>query len=141
MTVIAEIGGGGSKLRSIERFCPNIYIVGINSYGGFTSVGERYRNAGGKKPSIVAEVVDFVLGSKDGGQNYSDSTHAELKSVRLTNQWQKVRLPLDGRDLSRIKTGCGRSLFGQGHPVTFFLDDLRYVTHRFGRSGDSAPGR
>jgi hypothetical protein len=48
--------------------------------------------------------------------------------VRLTTKWQKLRLPLDGRDLTRIKTGFGWSLAGQGKPVTFYLDDIRYVS-------------
>jgi hypothetical protein len=73
------------------------------------------------------EVVDFTLGVLDGEQPYRDSAKAELKAVRLTTEWQKLRIPLDGRDLSRIKTGFGWSLAGQGKPVTFYLDDIRYV--------------
>ncbi len=73
------------------------------------------------------EVVDFVLGVLDGKQPYRDSAKGELKGVRLTTQWQKLRIPLDGRDLSRIKTGFGWSLAGPGQPVTFYLDDIRYV--------------
>jgi hypothetical protein len=73
------------------------------------------------------EVVDFVLGVLSGEQPYRDSAKAELKAVRLTTAWQKLRIPLDGRDLSRIKTGFGWSLAGQGKPVTFYLDDIRYV--------------
>ncbi len=73
------------------------------------------------------EVVDFVLGVLDGKQPYRDSAKGELKGVRLTTQWQKLRIPLDGRDLSRIKTAFGWSLAGQGKPVTFYLDDIRYI--------------
>lgn len=53
MTVIAEIGD--HKVASLDRFCPSIDIVGINSYGGIATVAERYRNAGGTKPYIVTE--------------------------------------------------------------------------------------
>ncbi len=53
MTVIAEIGG--DKLPSIDKYCPDIDIVGINSYGGVTSIPERYRQAGLDKPYIVTE--------------------------------------------------------------------------------------
>ena len=63
----------------------------------------------------------------DGQQKYRDSAKAELKDVRLTKAWQKMRIPLEGRDLSRIKTGFGWSLAGQGSGVTFYLDDIRYV--------------
>src|ERR1019366_1518608 len=37
MTVIAEIGG--ARIKSLNEYCPDIQIVGINSYGGVTSVG------------------------------------------------------------------------------------------------------
>jgi len=47
--------------------------------------------------------------------------------VRLTDKWHKLRIPLNGRDLSRIKTGFGWSLAGQGKPVTFYLDNIRYI--------------
>lgn len=73
------------------------------------------------------ERVSFMLGVIDSDKPYRDSAKAELKDVRLTNQWQKMRIPLNGLDLSRIKTGFGWSLAGQGKPVTFYLDDVRYV--------------
>lgn len=53
MTVIAEIGG--QRVQSIDRYCPDIDIIGINSYGGAPSLGERYRAAGGTKPYILTE--------------------------------------------------------------------------------------
>jgi hypothetical protein len=54
MTVIAELGS--DKVESIERFCPSIDIVGVNSYGGITTVGARYRAAGGSKPYVITEL-------------------------------------------------------------------------------------
>ena len=53
MTVIAELGG--ARVKSIHEFCPSIDVVGINSYGGVRSVGERYRKAGGAKPFVITE--------------------------------------------------------------------------------------
>jgi hypothetical protein len=53
MTVTAEIGG--DRLESIETYCPEIDIVGINSYGGVTSIPERYAAAEISKPYIVTE--------------------------------------------------------------------------------------
>lgn len=53
MTVIAEIGG--NKVKNFERFCPEIDILGINSYGGGQSVPVRYRQAGGTRPYIMTE--------------------------------------------------------------------------------------
>jgi len=73
------------------------------------------------------ETVNFVFGVLEGDLKYPDTAKGELKNVRLTSQWQKLSMPLKGRDLSRIKTGFGWSLAGQGQPITFYLDDIRYV--------------
>jgi len=53
MTVIAEVGG--NKIANLHKFCPDIDIVGINSYAGGSSVGKRYVTAGGTKPFIITE--------------------------------------------------------------------------------------
>lgn len=53
MTVIAEIGG--SKVKNIHRLCPEIDIIGINSYAGAPSLADRYRKLGGTKPYVLTE--------------------------------------------------------------------------------------
>ncbi|MFO0870479.1 MAG: glycoside hydrolase family 2 TIM barrel-domain containing protein [Pirellulales bacterium] len=53
MTVIAELGG--QKVRHLHELCPDIDIVGINSYAGAATVGERYRKLGGTRPYILTE--------------------------------------------------------------------------------------
>ena len=53
MTVTSEIGG--ERVNSLNEFCPDIDIHGINSYGGCPNLPERYRKAGGKKPYVVSE--------------------------------------------------------------------------------------
>ncbi len=53
MTVVAEIGG--SKVKNINRLCPDIDVIGINSYGGGPSLAGRYKAAGGIKPYVVTE--------------------------------------------------------------------------------------
>ena len=53
MTVIAELGG--NKLNNIKQYCPSIDIVGINSYGGGPSVGERFKKANIGKPYVITE--------------------------------------------------------------------------------------
>ncbi len=53
MTVVAEITP--EKVRAIHEHCPSLDIVGINSYGGCTSLAKRYREFGGTKPFIVTE--------------------------------------------------------------------------------------
>lgn len=53
MTVIAEVGG--DRISAIHKLCPDIDIVGINTYAGVLSIPERYRDAGGTKPYVVTE--------------------------------------------------------------------------------------
>lgn len=53
MTVIAEIGGG--KVQAINKYCPSLDIIGINSYGGAASLPDRYRKSEGTKPYLVTE--------------------------------------------------------------------------------------
>ena len=53
MTVVAEIGG--QRVQNIHRLCPDIDVVGINSYGGGPSIPTRYREAGGTKPYVLTE--------------------------------------------------------------------------------------
>lgn len=53
MTVLAEIGG--DKVKNVHRLCPDIDIVGINSYGGAATLADRYAKAGGTKPFVVTE--------------------------------------------------------------------------------------
>ena len=53
MTVIAEIGA--ARIPSINKYCPDIDIIGINSYGGAASVAKRYAEIGGTKPYILTE--------------------------------------------------------------------------------------
>ncbi len=53
MTVVAEIGG--DKVAMINKYCPSIDVIGINTYGGGPSVGERYVKAGGVKPYVITE--------------------------------------------------------------------------------------
>ena len=53
MTVIAELGK--NKVPRIQMLCPDIDIIGINSYGGGPSLATRYGQAGGKRPFIVTE--------------------------------------------------------------------------------------
>jgi hypothetical protein len=53
MTVIAEIGG--DRVKNVHGLCPEIDVVGINSYGGAATIPQRYRKAGGNKPYVLTE--------------------------------------------------------------------------------------
>ena len=53
MTVVAEIGG--EKLANFQRLCPAVDLLGVNSYGGAPTLGDRYRRQGGTKPYVLTE--------------------------------------------------------------------------------------
>ncbi|MCW5940893.1 MAG: hypothetical protein KIS66_01590 [Fimbriimonadaceae bacterium] len=53
MTVVSEVSA--EKIRNIQRYAPNIDILGINSYGGLASLPNRLRAFGWTKPWIVTE--------------------------------------------------------------------------------------
>ena len=53
MVVLAEIGDG--KAEDFERWCPDVDILGVNSYAGIVTLDERLRAAGVTRPYIVAE--------------------------------------------------------------------------------------
>ncbi len=53
MTVVAELGG--EKVRNFQALCPDVDLLGINSYAGAASVGKRYRELGGTKPYLLTE--------------------------------------------------------------------------------------
>ncbi|MBL8819300.1 MAG: hypothetical protein JNL58_24930 [Planctomyces sp.] len=53
MTVIAEIGK--DKVQQIHKHCPEIDVIGVNSYGGGATVATRYRETGATKPFVLTE--------------------------------------------------------------------------------------
>lgn len=111
---------GGVLWQSPEKDWDGSRPGGLN-LSGAAALEFQARGANG------GETVNFMLGVLDGKHLYRDTAKAELKEVRLTTEWQKFRIPLNGLDLSRIKTGFGWSLAGQGKPVAFYLDDVEYV--------------
>ena len=55
LTVIADLGKGGEKVKRIMQFCPHLDILGVNSYGGAVTLAERLEATGWGKPYIVTE--------------------------------------------------------------------------------------
>lgn len=53
MSVTADIGG--RRIEAVHRLCPDIDVMGINSYGGLPSIPERYRAWNGIKPIVITE--------------------------------------------------------------------------------------
>ena len=53
MTVIAELGG--KRIQSVNEYCPDVDIVGINSYAGAASIAGRYAALKPAKPYLITE--------------------------------------------------------------------------------------
>ena len=73
------------------------------------------------------ETVSFFMGGIGADKPFSDTANRKLENVKLKKRWTRYRLALKGEDLSRIKTGFGFSLGGQGRPLAFYLDDIEYT--------------
>ena len=71
------------------------------------------------------EIVTFHFGLINPDKPYADSVRRKIENVALKADWQTYTLELPGDDLSRIKSGFGWTVAGQGKPVAFFLDDIR----------------
>ena len=72
------------------------------------------------------EEVSFKVGAIEKA-TFSDTAFAELKDVVLKPEWTRYRIPLDGRDMSRVKTGFGWVVANPGRPIAFYLDDIVYT--------------
>ncbi len=73
------------------------------------------------------ETVNFGVGLLEGDRAHPDSAITKTKDIVLTSEWRDYRVPLNGLDLSSIKTGFVVTLTGRATPVTIYLDDIRFV--------------
>lgn len=55
MTVIAGTGRGSNKLVNFMKYCPDVDILGINSYGGMATLVDEVRSKKLDRPYIVTE--------------------------------------------------------------------------------------
>lgn len=95
MTVISEIGG--DRVKNINRLCPDVDIVGINSYGGGPSIPERYKAAGGVKPYILTEYGPggvWETGKTPWGAPIEQSSTDKAKAYRATYEKAISNQPL-----------------------------------------------
>ncbi|MBN2711324.1 MAG: hypothetical protein JXR97_02680, partial [Planctomycetes bacterium] len=87
---------------------------------------------GAKKLSFWArgaqggEKVKIEAGILDSKAKYPDSTKLSLGEVVMTKEWKKHEIDLAGKDLSCIKTGFCWVVAGQGNPMTFYFDEIKY---------------
>jgi len=72
------------------------------------------------------EIVDFGIGLLGRGKLYPDTVREVLKGVALTREWQRYTIELKGRNLTQVKSPFFWRLEGQGRPITFYLDDVKF---------------
>ncbi|HWB10368.1 MAG TPA: glycoside hydrolase family 2 TIM barrel-domain containing protein [Pirellulales bacterium] len=72
------------------------------------------------------ETVSFQFGLLGADKRYRDTARGQIEKARLTNEWKQYSIDLSGLDLARVVTGFAWVVAGQGEPVTFYLDDIRY---------------
>jgi len=72
------------------------------------------------------EDVSFSMGIIDSKKPYYDSATASLGKVRLSKDWRQFTIDLKNQDLSRIKSPFCWNVGGQGRPLTFYLDEIKY---------------
>lgn len=73
------------------------------------------------------ELVEFKIGVKQrGSARYRDTALVKTGKIKLSKEWQRYRVPLREVNLFRVISGFLWVVEGQGEPVTFFLDSIRY---------------
>ncbi len=74
---------------------------------------------------VGGEEITFGTGMVGADKKYHDTFRQSLKVV-LTSEWTRYEFNAHGSDLSRVISGFYWTLGGQGKPVTFYLDDVRW---------------
>ncbi len=103
-----------------------------NPAGDWGDRGGGYDLTGAKKLTFWArgasggEVISAEYGTLAKPKKFPDTGHGKLGPITLTPEWKQYEIDVTGQDLARIKTGFVWTLASPGHPVTFYLDDIRW---------------
>jgi hypothetical protein len=76
---------------------------------------------------VGGEKVKFGVGLLGREKDHPDSVIVSSDDMRLTTEWQRVTIPLRGKDLTSIKTGFVITLFGGPSTTTVYLDTIRFI--------------
>lgn len=93
--------------------------------GGFNLTGAKKLTfwARGKNGG---ERISFGIGILADDVPYNDTVMKELSELKLSDDWKKYTINLEGEDLSQIKTPFYWRLGSPGFPVTFYLDHIQF---------------
>jgi hypothetical protein len=73
------------------------------------------------------ERFNIGVGLLEEDKAHPDSGKTLVEGLVLKDQWQRYRIPLDGIDLSSLKTGFVLTLTGQRTAVNIYLDNIRFI--------------
>ena len=71
--------------------------------------------------------MTFGVGILGKDRKFPDSATVKTNTIVLESEWRRYRVPLEGKDLSSLKTGFVVTLQGRRSPVTVYLDSIRFV--------------
>jgi hypothetical protein len=83
MTVIVELGG--KRIESLNKYCPDVDIVGINTYAGASSIATRYAALKPTKPYIITEFGPpgfWEVGKTSWGAPLEPTSNEKAESYR-----------------------------------------------------------
>jgi Glycosyl hydrolases family 2, TIM barrel domain len=120
MIVVADLGKNARNITLIKKYCPDIDIIGVNSYGGAMTLSQRYLDSTPDRPMILTEYGAIKKGDAPGGRPI-EMTSGE-KSTHLVNVMQS------GLTDNPYYLGAYTFLWGSKREVTetffgLFLDD------------------
>ncbi len=81
----------------------------------------------GRAENTAGKKSHFGVGLLEHDRAHPDSAIVKTDTIVLTSEWRRYRIPLEGRDLSSLKTGFVVTLQGRRSPVTVYLDSIRFV--------------
>jgi len=73
------------------------------------------------------ERINLGVGLLESDKPHHDSGKTSVEGIVLKDAWQRYRIPLDGIDLTSLKTGFVVTLTGQPTAVTLYLDSIRFI--------------
>jgi len=96
-----------------------------NAPGGYDLTGAKKLTfwARGEKGG---EEVTFSFGLIGADKPYHDKAKGDTGKVKLTTDWKQYEIDLKDKDMSSVKTGFCWVVGGQGQPLNFYLDDIKF---------------
>jgi hypothetical protein len=75
----------------------------------------------------AGERMSIGVGLLGKDKDYPDSDKTSVEDILLNDEWQRYRIPLEGIDLTNIKTGFVVTTTGRQTSVNIYLDSIRFV--------------